>query len=82
MAAGTARGLVKGAHIDHIVRRKDGGAETDERNLQTLCRECHDKKSRLERHHGCLVEYEGAPGYRYPSAGEKEKLLNRLIGNA
>lgn len=82
MAAGHVEELIYGAHIDHIVRRADGGAPLDERNLQTLCREHHEAKNRLERWYGCLVEHSGAPGYRYPQAGEKEKLIQILIGNA
>lgn len=31
--------------VDHIVPLKDGGAELDERNLQSLCWSCHSRKS-------------------------------------
>lgn len=34
--------------VDHIVPIKDGGPMLDERNLQSLCRSCHGKKSILE----------------------------------
>jgi 5-methylcytosine-specific restriction enzyme A len=30
---------------DHIVERKDGGADLDEANLETLCGDCHAKKT-------------------------------------
>lgn len=69
---------VQGGHIDHIVRRAAGGAELDERNLQTLCRMHHDRKSALERH-GLQVKAEGPEGCRVPVAGEKERIL-KLIG--
>lgn len=43
------RDLSKQAHVDHIIRVKEGG--TDELdNLQTLCKRCHDKKSAKERY--------------------------------
>lgn len=32
---------------DHIIRLADGGAD-DESNLQGLCWECHQKKTKLE----------------------------------
>lgn len=32
---------------DHIVERKDGGAELDENNVQLLCISCHNTKTAL-----------------------------------
>ena len=34
-------------HVDHIQRRADGGSDARE-NLQALCLDCHDKKTREE----------------------------------
>lgn len=71
--------VVVGGHIDHIVPISRGGAMVDERNLQTLCPVHHDKKSRLERHYGCMVEPEGEKGALIPKAGEKQRLLTKLM---
>lgn len=35
--------------VDHIVERKDGGADLDPRNLQSLCHACHNDKTQQER---------------------------------
>lgn len=41
-----ARGRVTPAVlVDHIVPIRDGGAVLDDRNLQSLCRRCHDAKT-------------------------------------
>ncbi len=32
--------------VDHIIDRRDGGAELDPLNLQSLCRSCHARKTR------------------------------------
>lgn len=32
-------------HVDHIERLDDGGHPFDERNLQTLCKHCHQNKT-------------------------------------
>ena len=34
---------------DHIVSVSNGGARMDERNFMTLCKQCHDRKSALEK---------------------------------
>ena len=34
--------------IDHIIRLRDGGTNKIE-NLQPICKDCHDEKSRIER---------------------------------
>ena len=31
--------------VDHIIEIKDGGDELNEDNLQTLCHECHNRKT-------------------------------------
>lgn len=31
--------------VDHIIERKDGGAELEEENLQLLCHACHNRKT-------------------------------------
>ncbi len=35
--------------VDHIQELKDGGAEVDPENAQTLCNRCHQKKTRAEK---------------------------------
>ena len=43
------KGEVNPAYVvDHIKPISMGGSPTDESNLQTLCRKCHDKKSAQE----------------------------------
>lgn len=37
-----------GQIVDHILPRRDGGAELDPDNLQTLCRQCHATKTHAE----------------------------------
>jgi 5-methylcytosine-specific restriction protein A len=44
--------ITSGYCVDHIIQISRGGHKTDNSNLQTLCRECHDKKSSAE-----AVEY-------------------------
>lgn len=67
-----------GAPVDHIVPVTHGGAPLDFQNLMTLCPNCHDTKSAMERHSGCLVEYEGEEGERYPKEGSLVELLERI----
>ena len=38
-----------GTVVDHIVPRRDGGADLAASNLQTLCQPCHSSKSATER---------------------------------
>lgn len=38
--------------VDHILSRKQGGADLDEANLQPLCAECHDRKRGYESREG------------------------------
>jgi len=45
-----ACGSIDGRLIgDHIVERKDGGAELDPSNVQLLCLPCHNKKTAREK---------------------------------
>lgn len=42
-----AEGVTKAGHVvDHIVERRDGGADYDHSNLQTLCQACHNRKTK------------------------------------
>ena len=45
----TCQGCGKGQanHVDHIEPRGDGGTDDDD-NLQTLCSDCHERKSGRE----------------------------------
>ncbi|HSX11537.1 MAG TPA: HNH endonuclease signature motif containing protein [Chlamydiales bacterium] len=44
------RGVITaGTLVDHIVAIRDGGAEWDEDNLQTLCDRCHQVKRQVEK---------------------------------
>ncbi len=38
--------LVAAVIVDHIVAIADGGAELDHENLQSLCKSCHNTKTR------------------------------------
>jgi 5-methylcytosine-specific restriction protein A len=49
-AAMTPPRVTAGQDVDHKKPLAKGGAD-DESNLQTLCRECHEKKSILDRGH-------------------------------
>lgn len=59
--------------IDHIVAINAGGSRLHEYNLWTLCKTCHDTKSRMEQH-GLVVASWGDEGERIPAAGEKERI--------
>lgn len=47
--------------VDHVIELKDGGARYDEENAQSLCRACHNRKTkavqrrRVKNHQGCAV---------------------------
>ena len=43
---------VAGNEVDHIVPLAIGGEKLDPRNLQTLCRMCHQEKTREDRRKG------------------------------
>jgi 5-methylcytosine-specific restriction enzyme A len=38
--------------VDHIRSRAEGGADLDPGNLQSLCRQCHGRKTQAESHRG------------------------------
>lgn len=47
-----AQGMYRNAHmVDHIVPRSQGGADLDDRNLQSLCNPCHQRKRGEEAHY-------------------------------
>ena len=77
-AAGVLVDCTQNAPVDHIVPVTFGGAELDERNLMTLCKSCHDRKSGFERHERCLVEVQGEEGEFIPAEGAKMGLIERL----
>jgi 5-methylcytosine-specific restriction enzyme A len=39
---------VRAVIVDHIHELKDGGARFDENNARSLCRACHNKKTKVE----------------------------------
>lgn len=43
------RGVGQRIFGDHIVERKDGGAELDQRNVMLRCSPCHGRKTAAER---------------------------------
>lgn len=67
-----------GGHCDHIIAISQGGARSDERNLMMLCKDCHDRKSALEGHHGVLCDTEPGEGGLIPAQGGKELILEKL----
>lgn len=40
--------LVVAVIVDHIIPRRNGGADYDMNNLQSLCKRCHDSKTGKE----------------------------------
>jgi 5-methylcytosine-specific restriction protein A len=68
------------AQLDHIVKRDEGGALVDIKNISVLCRSCHAKKSALERH-GLTILSQGSPGALIPAHGEKERILKKINAN-
>lgn len=48
--------LVPAEVIDHVIRMTDGGSQSDNMNLMSLCSTCHDRKSALERR-GLQIEH-------------------------
>ena len=37
-----------GQEADHVIPISKGGSKLDDRNIQTLCKRCHDRKRKLE----------------------------------
>ena len=60
---------------DHVVNMKDGGATWNMRNLQSLCRGCHIKKTRSENRSRYVQTLD-------PKRAAWEKLVNELASNA
>ena len=63
--------------VDHIIAISQGGSRTDARNLMTLCKPCHDQKSRLEGNGMRLPTY-GEEPHRLPGTGAKETAINEI----
>lgn len=40
--------LTEATHVDHIVAIEYGGSMLDQRNLQSLCKPCHERKTRRD----------------------------------
>jgi 5-methylcytosine-specific restriction protein A len=43
--------LVAATHVDHIKAIEFGGAEYDQDNLQSMCKPCHERKTRHDEYH-------------------------------
>ena len=57
-----AKGVINGAEvIDHILPIRQGGDMYNEMNLQSMCKVCHDKKSRSERDTIVYEKYNTTP---------------------
>ena len=67
-----------GGVLDHIVGLPSNGAKFNPENLMTLCPECHNRKSGLEQHESCLVQYREVEGENVPCEGEKQRIIERL----
>ena len=61
---------------DHIVRIAAGGAKMDALNFMTLCKECHDRKSALEKQGWSCVTI-GSYGNFLPA--NKSEAIKSLI---
>lgn len=61
---------------DHVVRIASGGAKMDAMNFMTLCKECHDHKSRMEKL-GWTCDKVGTYGNFIPAS--KEDAIKSLI---
>lgn len=42
--------LVEGTHVDHVIPIEFGGDPYDKNNLQTMCKPCHEAKTRRDEH--------------------------------
>lgn len=63
-------------HVDHIRPVSEDGHPLDERNLITLCGECHDSKT----HGDAVFTSEDAPGLKVESHPEDVTLADYLDG--
>lgn len=64
---------VMGKVCDHVIPVRSGGHPDDERNLQTLCRRCDNKKRNLESK-GIVQPHVGDFGLRIPAEMYNENL--------
>lgn len=68
--------------VDHIVPIELDGAKTDQNNLMTLCKGCHERKSALELHRGILVETtKNCFGELIPIEGGRELVIRAILNN-
>lgn len=84
-AAGNPTDITPGGRkgvTDHVIRADKGGAWYDEKNLMPMCKAHHDRKTSMEGKGmfdwlvGEINEY----GYLVPTAGERKKVIDMLIG--
>jgi len=67
----------KNIHVDHVIGIDFGGAELDQRNLMTLCRTHHARKTAMERH-GLNLDSTGEQGAKIPTTAAIRDIKNRL----
>lgn len=63
--------------IDHAIRVENGGAPLDIRNLMTMCKVCHDTKSRFEAH-GFAPDATGEDGFKIPTKLGRQQIFDKL----
>lgn len=63
---------------DHIIPITQGGHHLDERNLMSLCHDCHNRKSGMEAH-GYMAEARQIDGGLVPI--RRGEVVERLRGN-
>lgn len=68
--------IVPATVVDHVIPMSAGGAKLSTRNLQSLCAECHNRKSAMEQHLviELIMSFEGA----MPTQFGREKVINEL----
>lgn len=58
--------MVLGAMCDHVIPMSKGGDNMDDRNLQTMCNTCHNKK-RQEESRGIILPWRvNEDGFKIP----------------
>ena len=58
--------IVSGEELDHIVPLSKGGKLMDEKNVQHLCKPCHEEKSRGENRASVRVDVDGTVHFLKP----------------